>query len=76
MKALYTTAKLATVAFAIASYIMPATAAALPENDRTVFYHEYPDGPVVGVFIMNCMGHSSMEGVRTPYQEEFLIPCS
>ena len=76
MKALLTTAKLATVAFAIASYIIPATAAALPEYDRTVTYYDAPTGgSVVGVFIINCTGKTSMQGVQTPWFEETLIAC-
>lgn len=76
MKALYTAAKLATAAFAVASYIIPATAAALPSNDRTVYYYDAPDGNVVGVFHKNCTGRENLEGVRTPYYTEFLIPCA
>ena len=76
MKALLQTAKLAALTFAVGMSLMPATALALPSYDRVVTYYDGPDSyDTVGVFIMNCTGHSSLVGQRTPWYSEVLTMC-
>jgi len=76
MKALLLTAKVAALSFAVGMSLMPMTALALPSYDRVVTYYDGPDSyGVVGEFIMNCTGHSSLIGQRTPWYSEVVTMC-
>jgi hypothetical protein len=76
MKALLQTAKLTALTFAVGMSLLPATALALPTYDRVVTYYDGPDSyNEVGEFIMNCTGHSSLIGQRTPWYSEILTAC-
>ena len=50
-------------------------ALALPTHDRVVTYFDSPGGGVVGMFTINCLGHSNMLGIQTPYAHHQATPC-
>jgi hypothetical protein len=67
MRSLAKAATIATLGFATTISMLPVVALALPVNDRVVTYRDAPNGEIVGAFVMNCHGQTSMEGVQTPY---------